>query len=446
MRHRLQLLLIYLQNLMVKSKNIRTPISKKLRFEVFKRDKFACNYCGKQAPNVVLEIDHIEPVSKGGTNEILNLITSCYDCNRGKSNIKIDDDSAISKQRTQLEILQDRREQIELMFQWKKSLSDLDEDVVKMLSEYISGKIGDFTLNENGLKTVKSLIKQFELADVLESVDIAADKYLLYDNDGNLDKDSVEDFISKIGGITANKNRPLIDQKISYVKGICRNSFNYWDDRKGSIILNEYITALKNYGWSDEQILSDLENELIPKTKECSNWSQWRNLIEGWTSDISSWEKEEIIDEISDHDLQQYAEELYEAKKMVLPTIIFVSQKFGKNIDENEMGNYLEDIIEMNIRRIIDDKVFSLKKYQEYADSGLFCCGPILTESGIFDALKTKENYDEKTNNIRKGLLSSITFLIEDRLMYFLNRMFNEYEFTNENYLLSILEKYRKFS
>ena len=62
--------------------------------------------------------------------------------------------------------MQDRREQIELMFQWKKSLSDLDEDVVKMLSEYISGKIGDFTLNENGLKTVKSLIKQFELADV----------------------------------------------------------------------------------------------------------------------------------------------------------------------------------------------------------------------------------------------------------------------------------------
>ena len=105
MRHRLQLLLIYLQNLMVKSKNIRTPISKKLRFEVFKRDKFACNYCGKQAPNVVLEIDHIEPVSKGGTNEILNLITSCYDCNRGKSNIKIDDDSAISKQRNRSLIL-----------------------------------------------------------------------------------------------------------------------------------------------------------------------------------------------------------------------------------------------------------------------------------------------------------------------------------------------------
>lgn len=33
----------------------------------------------------MLEIDHIHPVSKGGDNEESNLITSCYDCNRGKS-------------------------------------------------------------------------------------------------------------------------------------------------------------------------------------------------------------------------------------------------------------------------------------------------------------------------------------------------------------------------
>lgn len=62
----------------------RKPISKKLRFEVFKRDSFICQYCGKSAPSVVLEVDHIEPVSKGGTNDILNLVTSCFDCNNGR--------------------------------------------------------------------------------------------------------------------------------------------------------------------------------------------------------------------------------------------------------------------------------------------------------------------------------------------------------------------------
>jgi 5-methylcytosine-specific restriction endonuclease McrA len=57
-------------------KKHRKQISKKLRFEVFKRDSFKCQYCGNSAPDVILHVDHIEPISKGGDNSILNLITS----------------------------------------------------------------------------------------------------------------------------------------------------------------------------------------------------------------------------------------------------------------------------------------------------------------------------------------------------------------------------------
>lgn len=59
----------------------RKTITKKLRFEVFKRDNFTCQYCGRMAPDVILEIEHVNPVSKGGDNNILNLVTSCQDCN-----------------------------------------------------------------------------------------------------------------------------------------------------------------------------------------------------------------------------------------------------------------------------------------------------------------------------------------------------------------------------
>jgi hypothetical protein len=68
----------------MKNKPKRKSLSKKLRFEVFKRDSFTCQYCGQMPPTVVLEIDHIVPVVSGGENEIENLITSCFDCNRGK--------------------------------------------------------------------------------------------------------------------------------------------------------------------------------------------------------------------------------------------------------------------------------------------------------------------------------------------------------------------------
>ena len=100
----------------------RKQISKRTRFDVLKRDKFTCQYCGKSAPDVVLHIDHIVPVSKGGTNDIINLVTSCAECNLGKSNIELSDESAIAKQRKHLEELEERREQLEMMFEWQREL------------------------------------------------------------------------------------------------------------------------------------------------------------------------------------------------------------------------------------------------------------------------------------------------------------------------------------
>ena len=68
----------------------RKSTSKRLRFDVFKRDNFECQYCGAKPPKVPLEIDHIVPVSKDGMTTIDNLVTACFDCNRGKANIELD--------------------------------------------------------------------------------------------------------------------------------------------------------------------------------------------------------------------------------------------------------------------------------------------------------------------------------------------------------------------
>ena len=69
----------------------RVSISKRLRFEVFKRDGFQCQYCGAVPPSVLLQCDHIEPVAKGGKTESDNLITSCQPCNSGKSDRRLSD-------------------------------------------------------------------------------------------------------------------------------------------------------------------------------------------------------------------------------------------------------------------------------------------------------------------------------------------------------------------
>lgn len=108
-------------------------IGAKLRFEVFKRDAFTCAYCGRKAPDVILQVDHIKPKSKGGTNDLLNLITSCSACNAGKSNRELSDDMILRQKRRQLEELQERKEQLQMMFEWQQGLLALEAEMVGKL-------------------------------------------------------------------------------------------------------------------------------------------------------------------------------------------------------------------------------------------------------------------------------------------------------------------------
>lgn len=74
---------------MAEATNTRKPLSKRVRFEVFKRDGFRCMYCGAHPPDVLLEADHITPVVDGGENTEDNLITACFNCNRGKGAVPL---------------------------------------------------------------------------------------------------------------------------------------------------------------------------------------------------------------------------------------------------------------------------------------------------------------------------------------------------------------------
>ena len=70
------------------AKEQRTLMTKKLRESIKTRDNFTCRNCGNSTsiePNLLLEIDHIVPVSKGGRTIEDNLQTLCWKCNRAKS-------------------------------------------------------------------------------------------------------------------------------------------------------------------------------------------------------------------------------------------------------------------------------------------------------------------------------------------------------------------------
>lgn len=60
-------------------------MNRRTRFRILIRDGFACQYCGKKAPETELHVDHRHPRSKGGADTDDNLVTACITCNSGKS-------------------------------------------------------------------------------------------------------------------------------------------------------------------------------------------------------------------------------------------------------------------------------------------------------------------------------------------------------------------------
>jgi len=105
-------------------------ISKTLRFEIFKRDGFQCQYCGKSPPIVILEVDHIIPKKLKGNDGIDNLITSCFDCNRGKGarDLKI----APQQIKEKLEIIKEKEDQLK---EYNKLLQKIERRIKRNVNK-----------------------------------------------------------------------------------------------------------------------------------------------------------------------------------------------------------------------------------------------------------------------------------------------------------------------
>lgn len=186
----------------------RKPLSKKLRFEVFKRDAFTCQYCGKKAPDVVLEVDHIKPVSKGGKDELLNLVTACFDCNRGKRNIELSDDTAVKKQQNQLQELAELKEQLDMMLEWRSGLCELENDYVEAVAD-VFGSGTHFDIPSEYKTEIRKWIKRFGFDEVILSIDISKNTY--YDGSLNSFKNAFE----KVGGICFNRKKEADEKRIN---------------------------------------------------------------------------------------------------------------------------------------------------------------------------------------------------------------------------------------
>lgn len=127
-------------------KHKRKQLSKKTRFDVFKRDKFQCGYCGRTPPDVVLEVDHITPVADGGTNQVENLFTACFDCNRGKGAIPLT--VAPANLQSHIEIVEEKENQITAHRKFLKKIAKREKKDIEHIAKIYSDNVDDYVLSD----------------------------------------------------------------------------------------------------------------------------------------------------------------------------------------------------------------------------------------------------------------------------------------------------------
>ena len=152
-------------------------VSRKLRFEVFKRDNFTCQYCGRKTPDVILEIDHIIPIAEGGDSDIQNLTTSCYECNRGKGATPLGFVKTRADLANDMLALAERELQLREYKKLLQRIQQRENRDIEQIANVIRSWCGDnISLTQPGEETIRRFLKIFTVDRIEEAINISAIK------------------------------------------------------------------------------------------------------------------------------------------------------------------------------------------------------------------------------------------------------------------------------
>lgn len=173
----------------------RKAIGKRLRFSIFERDQFTCQYCGKTPPKVVLHVDHIIPVVAGGTNDPENLRTSCADCNLGKGKRKLH--AKVLNPIDAMRRMQEAAEDIKTAEAFAEALKARE-----LTRQNVTNHICELLLRDNckrsSVTVATDAIADFGVNNVLRWLDYAASRILNDFRNGPMKEDSMMRYFSAI--------------------------------------------------------------------------------------------------------------------------------------------------------------------------------------------------------------------------------------------------------
>lgn len=165
-------------------------LSVRTRFEVFKRDRFTCQYCGKNPPDVLLEVDHITPRAAGGSDEMANLTTACWDCNRGKADRLLEEGTEPVVGAGQVDSLRERLEQAAAYTELVGQQEALVDKQVRLVMGVWAKAFGAEEIEEDGQsfwrlasgefpneRSVRIFVRRLPVHEIMAAIDITSSRH-----------------------------------------------------------------------------------------------------------------------------------------------------------------------------------------------------------------------------------------------------------------------------
>jgi hypothetical protein len=180
--------------------------------------------------------------------------------------------------------LNERREQLEMMVQWREGLHSITDHAVSKLEDLFQQLTGRM-FSDYGRKKVKGWLRRYEFAELYEAMEDAAHTYW---KDPEAEEDQSEQ-ASKVfnytPGIIAarkrNAHKPWM-KDLYYARAIIRNR-HYCNEQKAIELLEEAYDA----GIHVE--------ELKEHAKQSRSWTAWHRSLREWIDEI--YEQEGTVDE-----------------------------------------------------------------------------------------------------------------------------------------------------
>lgn len=237
----------------------RRPIGAKLRYEVFKRDGFACSDCGAAAPVAFLLPSHIVSPEAGGSEDITNLVTRCEACHPESV------ERRTQEERQQLSYLKARQEQLEHLIAWQEERA---VDKLRKLWVKLTHVDGSRAPHRG---VVRAWVRAHSIEKLTRAMQEVIQRVLVFDKTGQPSPDSYDAALQLVGEICRGGVRRDLDfRQIVGLLGLLRSRFG-----------EDYYNRERALNWFVEAAAAGVSPEALRGMVERSaSWASLREQLD----------------------------------------------------------------------------------------------------------------------------------------------------------------------